>query len=153
MIETGRVDFEPQLTNSSPEPEPQKTRMNLLKLDDGQKIDGLSDRHEVPKEVKFKSYEDPIAHLGYGAYSYFKILTRLMCLFLFVTILHIPIFKYYSSWNVPVDIKTAGNDSIYSLGNMGSAKTRCELAQVAAKHVFMGCKTGKITAITHFGLY
>ena len=78
---------------------------------------------------------------------------RLGLLLLLFTILHVPLFIYYSSWTGLTKTKVGGNDSIYTIGNMGQANTKCESASLAAKHMLIGCQTGKITDITHFGIY
>ena len=70
------------------------------------------------QEIKFEKDEDPMIHFGYGIHSYFHMLLRLMGFFLLISLVHIPLFVYYSNWNGLTDIKS-GNDSIYTLGNMG----------------------------------
>ena len=64
-------------------------------------------------------------HFGYGIHSYFRMLLRIVGFFLLISVMHIPLFMYYSGWSGLTNIKSGDNDSIYTLGNMGQAKTHC----------------------------
>lgn len=69
--------------------------------------------------------------LGYGVNAYFDILYQIMCMFIVVTIVCIPLLYVYSSspaGGVQLYLKDAGFKltlATYSLGNLGGATVVC----------------------------
>ena len=90
--------------------------------------------------------------LGFGISSFIDLLKTLIALFFVLSIVHIPLMRDYSSWS-PISEQSLLNLNSYVLGNMGQSETKCLHTHLSIDSQYVGCETGNVTAISHFGVF
>lgn len=115
-----------------------------------------SSSHATTEEEEFDFFleegEDPINRLGYGLVSYFSMIKTLMIFYGVLTLLNIPNLYNNSTWDAfsgePMAFMTK-----FTIGNMGQSSQKCMHSILAGDAIYLGCNTGTITDIKHFGIY
>ena len=97
--------------------------------------------------------EDPIGRLGYGVVSYFSLIYTMMCIFALITIFFIPIMRNNMAWNGYDGDTQLSWTAQTTLGNYGEATSRCTTLKMVSEKLAIGCQTGTITEVTHYGVY
>jgi len=93
--------------------------------------------------------KDPLGKLGFGVLSYLNLIKAMMALFLCLSIIHLPLMSKYSSWDPLPDTGLMQ----YTVGNLGQSTTQCAQRILGRGNLSLSCHTGKITNITHFGIF
>ena len=92
-----------------------------------------------------------MVELGPGVSTYHQYLVMILSLFLFLTILHIPVMVYFRSFGYFDD--DSGFILQHSLANMGFSKTRCNIVPVLhGKEESISCKAGVISEVVDWGI-
>jgi hypothetical protein len=81
--------------------------------------------------------------------SFLRLLQRLAGMFIFLSLIHIPLIYIYSKG----DFKSTANIFVeLSVGNLGQAETRCLYQHLAQDSNQISCTSGTISEITYFGV-
>jgi len=83
--------------------------------------------------------------------TYFNMIRSLGWLFFVLTLVHLPLFYYYSNGNGI----TADANFLYTtftVGNLGQAKAECEEVSYG-KPISLRCQSGSISHFTYYGVY
>lgn len=133
---------------------------DALKQNDGglSKADlELADGERPPDEPLFDFFleegEDAIGRLGYGVVSYFGLIYTFMVIFFLITCMNIPVMNNNAAWSAFANIRQLSWTAQYTAGNLGQSTSRCISVKMVGDDLSVGCNTGIITKITHFGVY
>ena len=74
-------------------------------------------------------------------------------MFFFITVINIPVMYFNSTWSAFGTTKQLSWTAQYTTGNLGQSMSRCLSLRMKANDIAIGCNTGRITEITHFGVY
>lgn len=97
--------------------------------------------------------EDPIGRLGYGVVSYFSLIHTMMIVFALITCFFVPVMYNNSQWFGYDGVIGVSWMTTTTLGNLGQSETRCSSFKLIADDISIGCMTGKIKEVTHYGVY
>ena len=97
--------------------------------------------------------EDPIGRLGYGVVSYFSLIYTMMIIFGIIALVHLPVMQSYSQWNAYASERQLSWTAQYTIGNLGQSMPRCATVDMVSDKLDIGCNTGYITEIKHFGFF
>lgn len=117
----------------------------------------LADGEPGPDEPLFDFFleegEDAMTRLGYGVVSYFELIKTFLFIFMLITCINIPVMQNNSSWHAYASIRQLSWTAQYTQGNLGQSMTRCVSLKLVGDAVSIGCNTGLISEVTHFGVY
>ena len=97
--------------------------------------------------------EDAMTRLGFGIVSYFGLIWTFLLVFFCITVINIPVMYFNSTWEAFNTTKQLSWTAQYTTGNLGQSMSRCLSLRLKANDIAIGCNTGRITEITHFGVY
>ena len=97
--------------------------------------------------------EDPIGRLGYGVVSYFGLIYTFMVIFFLITCMNIPVMNNNASWSAFANIRQLSWTAQYTAGNLGQSTSRCLNIKLVGDDISVGCQTGIVTKISHFGVF
>ena len=94
---------------------------------------------------------DPFQWFGHSIQVYFRMIEKLIYLFLFMTILFIPVFYFYSQGGAYNDYDWTMIN--LSMGNLGHAEPVCiSIYPSLEKQAHLTCKLGKISKLHAMGM-
>lgn len=100
-----------------------------------------------------KDSDDPLKELGPGISSFHWLLTRLFALFVVLYLVHIPVMNIFLDYDEYDDHPSAGYSVHRSLGNMGFARTECDVFPIIkGQQRDLKCASGKITKLVDWGM-
>ena len=114
---------------------------NRQYMEEPTELEFESNDHQTRRKIRLKSFDkkfkqiikkihdddaDPLRELGPGITSYHQLLIMLFVLFFFLTILHVPISNIYSKYSFYKDDESYSFNQ-FSFGNLGFAKTECQI--------------------------
>lgn len=70
-----------------------------------------------------------------------------------MTVINIPVMYFNSTWGAFNTTKQLSWTAQYTVGNLGQSMARCLNVRMKAEDIAIGCNTGIIAEITHFGVY
>lgn len=76
-----------------------------------------------------------------------------MVIFFLITCMNIPVMNNNASWSAFANIRQLSWTAQYTAGNLGQSMSRCMNIKLVGDDVSVGCNTGTITQISHFGVY
>lgn len=76
-----------------------------------------------------------------------------MVIFFLITCMNIPVMNNNSSWSAFANIRQLSWTAQYTAGNLGMSTSRCMAIKLVGNDLSVGCNTGIITKISHFGVY
>ena len=115
--------------------------------------DGSPDPNEPLFDFYLEEGEDAMTRLGFGIVSYFGLIQTFLMVFFCMTIINIPVMYFNSTWGAFNATKQLSWTAQYTAGNLGQSMSRCLSLRMKANDIAIGCNTGIITEITHFGVY
>jgi hypothetical protein len=117
----------------------------------------LNDGERPPDEPLFDfaldEGEDPIGRMGYGVVSYFGLIHTFMVIFFLITCINIPVMHNNAGWRAYSSIRQLSWKAQYTVGNLGQSMSRCMSIKLVGDDLSVGCNTGIIADISHFGVY
>jgi len=152
-----RHGYGAQSNNVNPEEHKGLAEADGLKEENRRDDLELNDGERPPDEPLFDfaldEGEDPIGRLGYGVVSYFGLIHTFMVIFFLITCMNIPVMQNNSSWSAFASIRQLSWTAQYTVGNLGQSMSRCMSIKLVGENLSVGCNTGIITDISHFGVY
>lgn len=85
--------------------------------------------------------------------SYFGLIHTFMVIFFLITCMNIPVMNNNASWSAFENIRQLSWTAQYTAGNLGMSTSRCLSIKLVGDDLSVGCNTGIITKISHFGVY
>lgn len=102
---------------------------------------------------RIHSSDDPMKELGPGISTYHQLLVTLFCLFLILSLLHIPVIRIFRSYHYFDSDPQVGYYIGNSLGNMGYSKTECQsTAMIKGIQNNIKCMAGSIDSLIDWGV-
>ena len=123
----------------------------VIEAEENQMREDLEEIQKIESKVKDR-YSDPVQYFGFGIMSFYGLLKGMIVMMFLLTLSHVPLMLSYSSWNA-LNMRSLGTVNQFTIGNMGESRTRCIQSYLAVENLMLGCSTGKITNILHFGVY